>query len=93
MYVPFIYPMPKADRGKGVATDDTESPKKLVKDSTVLRPNPDAPILVPYEINGKIFQLTEEQIKAHMDKEEMLKKVVEEARLLAMSKPELIKVG
>ncbi|GJZ24846.1 hypothetical protein Tco_0562305 [Tanacetum coccineum] len=83
---------PKADRGKGVATDDTESPKKLVKDSTVVRPNPDAPILVPYKINGKIFQLTEEQIKAHMDKEEMLKKVVEEARLLAMSKPELIKV-
>ncbi|GJT28322.1 hypothetical protein Tco_0908597 [Tanacetum coccineum] len=56
---------PKADRGKGVATDDTESQKKL---------------------------LTEEQIKAHMDKEEMLKKAIEEAKLLAMSKPELIKV-
>nr|GFC39144.1 hypothetical protein [Tanacetum cinerariifolium] len=56
---------PKADRGKGIATDDIESPTKLVKASTAIQ---------------------------HLEKEEKIKKVIEEARILAMSKPELIKV-
>nr|GEY19257.1 hypothetical protein [Tanacetum cinerariifolium] len=56
---------PKADRGKGIATDDIESPIKLVKASTVVQ---------------------------HLDKEEKIKKTDEEAKLLFMSKPKLIKV-
>ncbi|GJW61907.1 hypothetical protein Tco_0111242 [Tanacetum coccineum] len=84
---------PKIDRGKGITTDETEEPtKKLIHASRKVRHDPDALILVPYEINGRMYQLTEEQIQAHLDKEEMLKKSVEEAKLLEMSKPELIKV-
>ncbi|GKD57266.1 hypothetical protein Tco_1290653 [Tanacetum coccineum] len=58
---------PKADRRKGITTDDTESPKKLVKASTVVRPDPDEPV-------------------------RKIRKAAEEAKLLEMSKPELIKV-
>ncbi|GKC13369.1 hypothetical protein Tco_1010151 [Tanacetum coccineum] len=58
---------PKADRRKGITTDDTESPKKLVKALTVVRPNPDEPF-------------------------RKIRKAAKEAKLLEMSKPELIKV-
>ncbi|GKD42724.1 hypothetical protein Tco_1267369 [Tanacetum coccineum] len=80
---------PKPDRGKGKVTDADESPPKLVKSSTKVWPDPDAPILVPYEIPRKMYQLIEEQIQGHLDKEEKLEKATREARL---SKPELIKV-
>ncbi|GKA90330.1 hypothetical protein Tco_0812200 [Tanacetum coccineum] len=83
---------PKADIGKGIAIDDTESPKELFKASIDVRPGPDEPIRVPYEIHGKIYQLTNDEIQAHLYKEEKIKKAVEEAKLLAMSKPEIIKV-
>ncbi|GJW65510.1 hypothetical protein Tco_0117394 [Tanacetum coccineum] len=83
---------PKANKGKGIATDDIESPKMLVKASTVVRPDPDELIRVPYEIHGKMCQLTNDEIQAHLDKEENIKKAAEEAKLLAMSKPKLIKV-
>ncbi|GJY93864.1 hypothetical protein Tco_0509646 [Tanacetum coccineum] len=83
---------PKANKGKGIATDDIESPKMLVKASNVVRPDPDELIRVPYEIHGRMCQLTNDEIQAHLDKEEKIKKVVEEAKLLTMSKPELIKV-
>ncbi|GJV60188.1 retrotransposon protein, putative, ty1-copia subclass [Tanacetum coccineum] len=59
--------------------------------SKEVRPDPDAPILVPYEINGKNFQLTDEQIQAHLDKEEKIKKAAEEAKMLEMTKTEVIK--
>ncbi|GKB09204.1 hypothetical protein Tco_0837516, partial [Tanacetum coccineum] len=75
--------------GKGIATDEhLESPPKLVKASYAVHPNPDAPILVPYMINGKLLYLTEEQILAHMDKEDQIKKAEEEAKRLAMIKTE-----
>ncbi|GJZ73181.1 hypothetical protein Tco_0637327, partial [Tanacetum coccineum] len=81
-------------KGKGIATEEQLKPslKKLVPASKEVRPDPDAPILVPYEINGKIFQLTEEQIQAHMDKDEQIKKVAEEAQMFEMTKTEVIKV-
>ncbi|GJY54790.1 hypothetical protein Tco_0446454 [Tanacetum coccineum] len=57
--------------GKGIDTyENLESPPKLVKASSVVRSNPNAPILVPYTINGKLFYLTEEQILAHINKED-----------------------
>nr|GFB14326.1 hypothetical protein [Tanacetum cinerariifolium] len=83
---------PKADRGKGIARDTNELPPKLVKASTKVRPNPDTPVLVPYEIQGKMYQLIEEKIQAYLDKEEKIKKAAKEARLLEMNKFELIKV-
>ncbi|GKC38986.1 hypothetical protein Tco_1051370 [Tanacetum coccineum] len=66
--------------------------KKLVKASSTIRPDLDAPILIPYMINGKLFYLTKEQIQAHMDKEDQIKKAEEEARLFVINKPEVIKV-
>ncbi|GKD58975.1 hypothetical protein Tco_1296484, partial [Tanacetum coccineum] len=57
-----------------------------------VRLDPDAPILVPYEINGKKIRLTEEQIQAHMDKEEHIKKVAKEAKMFEMTKIKVIKV-
>ncbi|GKF10562.1 hypothetical protein Tco_0048488, partial [Tanacetum coccineum] len=80
---------PKPDKRKGKVTDADESPPKLVKALTKVCPNPDAPMLVPYEIHGKMYQLAEEQIQAQLYKEEKLEKAAREVRL---SKPELIKV-
>ncbi|GJV80146.1 retrovirus-related pol polyprotein from transposon TNT 1-94 [Tanacetum coccineum] len=84
---------PKADKGKGIATKETdESTKKLVPVSREVRQDPNEPIRVPYEIHGKVYQLTNDEIQAHMDKEEKIKKSTEKAKLLAMNKLELIKV-
>ncbi|GKB46017.1 hypothetical protein Tco_0896770, partial [Tanacetum coccineum] len=83
---------PRTDKGKDKVTIKTEEPtRKLVHASRKVHHDPDAIILVPYEINGKIYQLTEEQIQAYLDKEDILKKTVEEAKLFAMTKYELIK--
>ncbi|GJT34479.1 hypothetical protein Tco_0924898 [Tanacetum coccineum] len=63
---------PKIDKGKGIATESDDDPsKKLVKASSIVRPDPDEPV---------------------RDKEEQIKKAEEEPRLLAMTKPEVIKV-
>nr|GEX47120.1 copia protein [Tanacetum cinerariifolium] len=43
-------------------------------------------------INGKFFYLTEEQIQAHLDKEDYIKKAEEEAKRLAMTKTKVIKI-
>ncbi|GKD66946.1 hypothetical protein Tco_1309054, partial [Tanacetum coccineum] len=61
---------PKPDRGKGIARDTNESPRKLVNASTKVHPDPDTLVLIPYKIYGKLYQLTSEQIQAHLDKEE-----------------------
>ncbi|GKG53233.1 hypothetical protein Tco_0552501, partial [Tanacetum coccineum] len=48
-------------KGKGLPIDEQlESLPNLVKASYTVLPNPHALILVPYEINGKLVQLTEE---------------------------------
>ncbi|GJS02550.1 hypothetical protein Tco_0319058 [Tanacetum coccineum] len=57
--------------GKGIATDEqAKDQRKLVKASFIVCPDPDAPVLFLYMINGKMFHLTAEQIEAHLDKEE-----------------------
>ncbi|GKA29921.1 hypothetical protein Tco_0716166 [Tanacetum coccineum] len=83
---------PMRDRGKGIARDTDEYLRKLMPASKEVRQDLDAPILVPYEITGKMYQLTEEQIQAHLDKENKLKKAEREAKLLEMNKSKLIKV-
>ncbi|GJW86414.1 hypothetical protein Tco_0161754 [Tanacetum coccineum] len=76
---------------KGIATDDqVEDQRKPVKALSIIFPGPDA--LIPYTINGEVYYLTAEQLQAHMDKEERIKKVEEDAKLYAISKPEVIKV-
>ncbi|GKA06842.1 hypothetical protein Tco_0686066 [Tanacetum coccineum] len=90
--IPILLATPKADRGKGKVTNDVESPKKFVKASSKVHPDPYEPIRVPYEIHGKLYHLTNDEIQENLDKEEKIKKVDVEAKLLAMSKPELIKV-
>ncbi|GJV00497.1 hypothetical protein Tco_1329767 [Tanacetum coccineum] len=79
--------------GMEIATNDQlEIQTKLVPILKEVCPNPDALILVPYEINGNFFQLTEEQIQARMDKEEHIKKAVKEAKIFEMTRVEVIKV-
>ncbi|GJU99388.1 hypothetical protein Tco_1328659, partial [Tanacetum coccineum] len=84
---------PRIDKGKGIATESDEDPsKKPVHASTIVRPDPDEKVKVPYMINGKMCYLTDKEMQAYLDKAEKLKKATEEARILAISKPEVIKV-
>ncbi|GJV13326.1 hypothetical protein Tco_1354867 [Tanacetum coccineum] len=82
---------PRNDKGKRIANESDENlSKRLVPASTIVHPDPDA--LIPYIINGEVYHLTAKQLQEQMDKEELIKKSEEEARLLAISKPEVIKV-
>ncbi|GJV58254.1 hypothetical protein Tco_1459259 [Tanacetum coccineum] len=84
---------PRIDKGKGIATELDEDPsKRLVSASTIIRPDPDEPVRVEFMINGKIIYLTEQEIQEYWEKEEKIKKAAEEAKLLAMSRLEVIKV-
>ncbi|GKE06230.1 hypothetical protein Tco_1398248 [Tanacetum coccineum] len=71
---------------------DEDPLKKLVPASTIVRPDPDEDVKVPYMINGKMCYLTDKEMQAYLDREEKLKKAAEEEILLAISKPEVIKV-
>nr|GEW08897.1 putative ribonuclease H-like domain-containing protein [Tanacetum cinerariifolium] len=83
----------KTDKGKGIATESIDDPsKKLVPASTIICPDPDETIRVKFIINGKTVYLTEQEIQEYWDKEEKMKKAVEETKLLAMFRPEVIKV-
>ncbi|GKF91518.1 hypothetical protein Tco_0275219, partial [Tanacetum coccineum] len=61
---------PKPDRGKGKVTDDVESQPKLVKASSEVRPDLNELVRVPFEINGKLYHLTKEEIQVHYELEE-----------------------
>ncbi|GJT11246.1 hypothetical protein Tco_0858288 [Tanacetum coccineum] len=84
---------PRIDKGKRIATESDEDPSKiLVPASTIVRPDSDEEVKVPYMINGTMCYLTDKEMQAYLDREEKLRKVAEEERLLAISKPEVIKV-
>ncbi|GJU81713.1 hypothetical protein Tco_1284078 [Tanacetum coccineum] len=83
---------PNPDRGKGKVTDDVESPPKLIKASSKVHPVPDEPVRVPFEINGKLYHLTNEEIQVHYELEKRKQNATEEAKLLEMNNLELIKV-
>ncbi|GJY52796.1 hypothetical protein Tco_0444460 [Tanacetum coccineum] len=59
----------KPDRGKGIARDTDESLPKLIKASNKVYQDPNAPIVIPYKINGVLHHLTNEHIQAHKVKE------------------------
>nr|GFA31776.1 hypothetical protein [Tanacetum cinerariifolium] len=48
-------------------------------------------MLIPFEINGNMYQLTNTTIRSHLEMEVRKEKVAQEAKLLALSKPELMK--
>ncbi|GJZ00211.1 hypothetical protein Tco_0517640, partial [Tanacetum coccineum] len=75
----------------GCCTNEDPS-KKRVPASTIVCPDPDKEVKVPYMINGKMCHLTDKEMQAYMDREEKLRKAAEEERLLAISKYEVIKV-
>nr|GFA13988.1 hypothetical protein [Tanacetum cinerariifolium] len=84
---------PIINKGKGIETESDKDPsKKLVPASTTVLPDLDEEEKVPYTIHGKLNYLTHREIQAYLDKEEKMKKATEEAKILAMSKPEVIKV-
>nr|GEY70005.1 hypothetical protein [Tanacetum cinerariifolium] len=86
------YTTPMDNRENGIAKDTGKSPRKLVPASKEVRLDPDTPVLIPYEINGKMYQLTNEQIQAHLEKEEQIERAAQEAKMIELNKPALIKV-
>ncbi|GJY43226.1 retrovirus-related pol polyprotein from transposon TNT 1-94 [Tanacetum coccineum] len=81
--------VPKRDKGKRIATEsDKDLSKRLVHASTIVCPDPNA--LIPYKINGEVYHLTAKQLQEQMDKEELVKKDEEKAKLLAIFKSETI---
>nr|GFB03208.1 hypothetical protein [Tanacetum cinerariifolium] len=84
---------PRINKGKGTEIDSDEDPsKKPMPASTIVHPDPDEEVKVPYTINGKMYYLTDKEMEAYLDKEEKVKKAAKEARILAISKHEVIKV-
>nr|GEU39815.1 hypothetical protein [Tanacetum cinerariifolium] len=76
-----------------IATESDKDPsKKLVPASTIIRPDPDKEERVPYTIHGKMYYLTDREMQAYLDKEEKMKKAGEEAKLLDLYKPKVVKV-
>ncbi|GKB11434.1 hypothetical protein Tco_0845357 [Tanacetum coccineum] len=80
----------KEPKVEDVEMEHAQKPQ-LVKASSKVYPNPDAPVYVPFEINGKLYHLTNKEIQAHYKLEERNQNAVEEAKLLEMNKSELIK--
>nr|GEU31502.1 hypothetical protein [Tanacetum cinerariifolium] len=84
---------PRIDKGKGIATESDKDPsKKLVLASTIVRLDPDEEVKVPYMINRNMCHFTNKEMQAYLDREEKLKKAAQEERLLAISKPKVVKV-
>nr|GEX34393.1 hypothetical protein [Tanacetum cinerariifolium] len=68
---------PNDNKGKGKPRDTNESLCKLVPTSKEVRQDLDDPMLIPYEINKVMYQLTNEQIQAHIEKEEQMERVAQ----------------
>ncbi|GJS29606.1 hypothetical protein Tco_0490226 [Tanacetum coccineum] len=83
---------PNDNIGKGITRDTEESLRKLIPTSKEVHPNPDTPVLIPYKINVKMYQLTNEQIQAQLEKEEQMERATQEAKMIELTKPALIKV-
>ncbi|GJU69656.1 hypothetical protein Tco_1255915 [Tanacetum coccineum] len=72
-------------------TDPILEIPKLAPASKIIREDSDEPIGVPYMINGKMHYLTNDEINAHMEKEDKIKKAIEEAKMFEKSKTEFKK--
>ncbi|GJW46326.1 hypothetical protein Tco_0077972 [Tanacetum coccineum] len=80
-------------RKRDCTESDKDPSKRLVPASTIIRLDPDESVRVEFLINGKIVYHTEHEILEYWDKEEKMKKAAEEVKLLARSRPEVIKAG
>nr|GEV26361.1 copia protein [Tanacetum cinerariifolium] len=69
-----------------------EKEDEVVEVNKEVRLDPDTSVLIPYEINEKMYQLTNEQIQAHLEKEEQMERAAQEAKMIKLNKPDLIKV-
>nr|GEX41730.1 hypothetical protein [Tanacetum cinerariifolium] len=80
--------------GKVIDADEQleSTTKKLVPASKVIQEDLDEPIRVPYMINEKMNYLTNDEINAHLEKEDKIKKAVKEAKRLEITKTEVIKI-
>ncbi|GKE45080.1 hypothetical protein Tco_1472364 [Tanacetum coccineum] len=58
----------RVNKGKGISKESDPPPLKLLKASKEIRPDPDAEVLIDYEINEKIYQITLEELKAFLRK-------------------------
>ncbi|GJW35552.1 hypothetical protein Tco_0058472 [Tanacetum coccineum] len=81
---------PRVDKGKGIATKTDPFPPKLVKASKKVCQNPNALILIDWEIDVKMVKIINDEFQAILDKKEQMKQVVKEVEL---SKPEVMKVA
>nr|GEZ08960.1 hypothetical protein [Tanacetum cinerariifolium] len=54
--------------------------------------DPDKPLSIPYMINRKMHYLTNDEINAHLAKEDKIKKAAKEAKMFEKTKTEVIKV-
>nr|GEU79080.1 hypothetical protein [Tanacetum cinerariifolium] len=61
--------------------------KKMVKALSKVRPDPDEPVRVLYEIHGKLYHLTYDEIQEHLDKEEKMKKAGTDRRNFKVHNP------
>ncbi|GJU44932.1 hypothetical protein Tco_1202198 [Tanacetum coccineum] len=69
-------------REKGIVTGggDEESLNKAIPTLTVVYQDPDEPIRIPYKIYWKLYNITNDEIQDYLNKEEAIKKKVEQAR-------------
>nr|GEW87313.1 hypothetical protein [Tanacetum cinerariifolium] len=89
------HPKPLVNQRKGKDIFIEEQPKvqtKLIKASMVVREDPDEPIRVPYMINGKLYNFTNDEINANLEKEDQIKRDAEVAKSLQMTKTKVIKI-
>ncbi|GKD91059.1 hypothetical protein Tco_1366566 [Tanacetum coccineum] len=76
---------------KNIDRDIDDSSPKLIKASREVYLDLNSPVLIDYEIN-RMYQLTNKEIQAHMEKQERMENDAQKARVIKLSKPELIKV-
>ncbi|GJS50590.1 hypothetical protein Tco_0623952 [Tanacetum coccineum] len=95
---------PSHTEGEHVSMEDDKGKEEPTREVTLIESSPKPPLIDPIleipisQREGKAIatddqpKLTEEQIKAHMNKEEQIKKAAKEAKMFKMTKIELIEV-
>ncbi|GJZ14545.1 hypothetical protein Tco_0550222 [Tanacetum coccineum] len=72
---------PRVAKGKGIVGEDDPSPPKLVKDSREVRIDPDGPVLIDREVDGKIILIPNDQLQIYLDKKEQTERAMNEAEV------------
>ncbi|GKC25751.1 hypothetical protein Tco_1027901 [Tanacetum coccineum] len=79
----------RINKGKGLQLSILSIPQKMVPASTIVRLILMVKKLSSYMIKWEVYTSLDKEMQAHLDKEEKLRKAVEEEKLLAISKPEV----